>query len=384
MYPTSHLFTFAPSFYFICQERLKRCASTPCFQSVLSETDISESFIMDGASTDNAGIVMVAHDSNPNRTHSSHLHPDLPDAGERLSQSSFENSRNNNMGDILEVVQRLQMTAESCQTCTTDKTPPEATKSGYRHPPPYPEQMEHSMSPLDKYRHPPPYREPVDTMSKFDGASFYSHRAGKMAGDYSAFYNLEESNYRHPPSYSHFRALPGPSGDSVSLDSRLANGPPKLKVDKKVMSESNLSPGGYSYAQNAPKNVSNLYGNKGLYSAYGGKPFSNAQDSISYDLSYGEPYMSEAASQRFGFYTNQGAASTNNGFSENGSELFTYGENGSTFSGRGQGIYTSQAESVAKPQGPVTMQQGRFGEKFFPSGNMNDKKNLGEEKCFGL
>ena len=150
------------------------------------------------------------------------------------------------------------------------------------------------------------------------------------------------------------------------------------------MSESNLSPGGYSYAQNAPKNVSNLYGNKGLYSAYGGKPFSNAQDSISYDLSYGEPYMSEAASQRFGFYTNQGAASTNNGFSENGSELFTYGENGSTFSGRGQGIYTSQAESVAKPQGPVTMQQGRFGEKFFPSGNMNDKKNLGEEKCCGL
>ena len=330
---------------------------------------------MDCASTENAGIIMVAHDSNPNRTHSSHQYVDTSDAGDRVSQSSYENSRNNNMTDILEAVHKLQLNAEPCQTCTTNKTPPEAGKFGYRHPPPYPEQMEQFTSPLDKYRHPPPYREPVDTMSNFDGASFYSHRAGNMASDYSSFYNLED--YRHPPSYSHFRALPGSSGDSISLDSRLFNGPPKLKADKKVMSESNLNPNGYNYAQHAPKNVSDVYSNKGLCNAYGSKPFSGVQDSFSYDLSYGEPYMSEAASG-FGFYTNQGT-STNNLFSENGSEVFTsYRENTSpSYSGGSQSVLSSQA----KPQGPLPIQQAGFGEKLFPSGNMNEKKNLGMCLC---
>ena len=357
------------------QERLRRCTSTPCFQSVLSETDISESYLMDCASTENAGIIMVAHDNNPNRTHGSHQYVDTSDAGDRVSQSSYENSRNNNMTDMLEAVHKLQLNPEPCQTCTTNKTPPEAGKFGYRHPPPYPEQMEQFTSPLDKYRHPPPYREPVDTMSNFDGASFYSHRAGNMASDYSSFYNLED--YRHPPSYSHFRALPGSSGDSISLDSRLFNGPPKLKVDKKVMSESNLNPNGYNYAQRAPKNVSDLYSNKGLCNAYGSKPFSGVQDSFSYDLSYGEPYMSEAASG-FGFYANQGT-STNNLFSENGSEVFTsYGENTSpSYSGGSQSVLSSQAQPIPKPQGPVPIQQAGFGEKLFPSGNINEKKNLG-------
>lgn len=325
---------------------------------------------------------MVTHDSNPNRTHTSHQYLEPADVGDRVSQSSYENSRNNNMNEILEVVQRLQLNAEPCQTCTTSQTPePEVRKIGYRHPPPYPEQMEQTVSsPLDKYRHPPPYREPVDTMSSIDGSSFYAHR-GNMANDYSSFYNLEEFNYRHPPSYGHFRALPGSSGDSFSLDSRLPTGPPKLKVDKKVMSESDLNPNGYNYTQHVQKNVSDFYGHKGLYNAYGSKPFSGAQDSFSYDLSYGDPHISEAGSRRFGLdYPDQGT-STNNLFSENGSDVFTSYRDQSPSppnSGGSQSLYTSQTQSMAKSQGSVAaMQQADFGEKFFPSGNMNEKKNLG-------
>lgn len=357
---------------------MKRCTSTPCIQAVLSEAEISESYILDCPNTENAGILMVTHDSNPNRTHGAHQCLELADGGDRISQSSYENSRHNNMNDILEAVQRLRLN-ESCQGCTTDPTSPEVKKIGYRHPPPYPEQVEQTMSsPLDKYRHPPPYREPVDTMSTFDGQSFYAHR-GNMANDYSSFYNLEELNYRHPPSYGHFRALPGSSSDNFSLDSRAVNGPPKMKVDKKVMSDSNLNTNGYNYPQHVPKNVSHVYGNKGLYNAYGSQPFSNAQDSFSYDLSYGDPYISEAGSRKFGFYTDQGT-STNNLFSENGSDVFTsYAEGHSpSNSGGGQSAFTPQTQSMAKLQGSVAMQQAGLGDqKFFPSGNMNEKRNLG-------
>ena len=334
---------------------------------MLSEAEISESYIVDCPSTENAGILMVTHDNNPNRTHGAHQSFELADAGDRVSQSSYENSRHNNMNDILEAVQRLRLN-ESCQACTTSQTPQEVKNIGYRHPPPYPEQVEQTVpNPLDKYRHPPPYREPVDTMSSFDGSSFYAHR-GNMANDYSSFYNLEELNYRHPPSYGHFRALPGSSGDSFSLDSRVANGPQNLKVIKKVMSDSNLNPNGYTYAQHAPKNTSDVYGNKVLYNAYGAKPFSNVQDSVSYDLSYGDPYSSEAGSRRFGFYTGHGSGA-----------FTSYAESPSPRNpGGSQSVYTSHAQSMAKPQGPVAMQQAGFGDqKFFPSGNMNEKRNLG-------
>lgn len=319
---------------------------------------------------------MVTHD---NRTHGAHQYFDVADTADRVSQSSYENTRHNNMNDILEAVQRLQLN-ESCQACTTSQTSPEVRNIGYRHPPPYPEQVEQTApSPLDKYRHPPPYREPVDTMSSLDGSSFYAHR-GNMANDYSSFYNLEELNYRHPPSYGHLRGPPGSSNDTFSLDSRLANGPQNHRVAKKVMSDSNLNPNGYNFAQRAPKNTSDMYGNKGLYNAaYGPKPFSSVQDSFSYDLSYGDPYISEASSRRFGYYTGQGT-STNNLLSENGSEVFSsYADSPSPpNSGGGQSVYTSQAQSMAKPQGSVAMQQAGFGDqKFFPSANMNDKRNLG-------
>lgn len=358
-------------------ERLKRCTSTPCIQAVLSEAEISETYIVDCPNTENAGILMVTHDSNPNSTHGAHQYLEA-DAGDRVSQSSYENSRHNNMTDILEAVQRLRLN-ESCQGCATEPTPTEVKKIGYRHPPPYPEQVEQTMpSPLDKYRHPPPYREPVDTMSTFDGQSFYAHR-GNMANDYSSFYDLEELNYRHPPSYGHFRALPGSSSDNFSLDSRAVNGPQNMKVDKKVKSNSNLNPNGYNYPPHVPKNVSDVYGNKGLYSAYGSKPFSSVQDSFSYDLPYGDPYISEAGSHRFGFYTDQGTSS-NNQFSDSGSDVFTsYAENPCpSNSGGSQSVYTPQTQSMAKPQGPVAMQQAGLGDqKFFTSGNMNDKRNLG-------
>lgn len=107
--------------------------------------------------------------------------------------------------------------------------------------------MEYFMSFLDKYRYFFFYREFVDIMLKFDGVSFYFYRVGKMVGDYSVFYNFEELNYRYFLFYSYFRVFFGFSGDSVFLDSRLINGFFKFKVDKKVMSELNLSFGGYSY-----------------------------------------------------------------------------------------------------------------------------------------
>ena len=330
---------------------------------------------MDCPNTENAGILMVTHD--PNRTHGAHQYLEA-DAGDRVSQSSYENSRHNNMTDILEAVQRLRLN-ESCQGCTTDPTPAEVKKIGYRHPPPYPEQVDQTMSsPLDKYRHPPPYREPVDTMSTFDGQSFYAHR-GNMANDYSSFYDLEEFNYRHPPSYGHFRTIPGSSGDNLSLDSRAVNGPQNMKVVKKVMSDPTLNPNGYNYPAHAPKSVSDGYGNKGLYNAYGPKPFSSVQDSFSYDLSYGDPYISEAGSRQFGFYSEQGT-STNNRFSDSGSDVFnSYAENPCPSNpGGSHSAYTPQTQSVAKQQGSVVMQQAGLGDqKFFPSGNMNEKRNLG-------
>lgn len=362
----------------ILEERLKRCTSTPCIQAVLSEAEISETYIVDCPNTENAGILMVTHDCNPNRTYAAHQYPEA-DAGDRVSQSSYENSRHNNMTDILEAVQRLRLN-ESCQGCTTEPSPKEVKKIGYRQPPPYPEQVEQTMSsPLDKYRHPPPYREPVDTMSTFDGQSFYTHR-GNMANDYSPFYDLEELNYRHPPSYGHFRALPASSSDTFSLDSRAVNRPQNMKVDKKVMSDSNLNSNRYNYPLHAAKNVSDVYGpNKGLYNAYGSKPFSGAQDSFSYDLSYGDPYISEAGSSRFGFYTDQGTSINNRRFSDSGSNVFaSYTENPCpSNSGGNQSVYTSQTQSLAKPQGSVAMQPaGLADQKFFPSGNMNEKRNL--------
>lgn len=357
---------------------MKRCTSTPCIQAVLSEAEIAESYIVDCPSSDNAGILMVTHDNNPNRTHGAHQYFELADASDRVSQSSYENSRHDNMNDILEAVQRLRLN-ESCQSCATSQTPPEVRKIGYRHPPPYPEQVEQTVSsPLDKYRHPPPYREPEDTMSNYERSSFYAHR-GNMDNDYSSFYNLEELNYRHPPSYGHFRAVPGSSGDTFSLDSRIANVPQNHKVIKKVISDSNLNPNGYNYAQRAPKNTSDVYGDKVLYNAYGPKPFSSVQDSgFSYDLSYGDPYISEAGSRRFGVYTGQ-ATSTNNLFSENGSDVFTsYADSPSPpNSGGSQSVYTSQAQSMAKPQGSAMQQAGFGDQKFFPSGNMNERRNLG-------
>ena len=364
------------SIYFIVivfLERLKRCTSTPCIQAVLSEAEISETYIVDCPNTENAGILMVTHDSNPNRTHATHQHLEA-DAGDRVSQSSYENSRHNNMTDILEAVQKLRLN-ESSQGSTTEPTPAEVKKFGYRHPPPYPEQVEQTMSsPLDKYRHPPPYREPVDTMSTFDGQSFYAHR-GNMANDYSPFYDLEELNYRHPPSYGHFRALPGSSSDSFSLDSRAVNGPQNTKVVKKVMSDSNLNSNGYNYPPRASKNVSDVYGpNKGHYNAYGSKPFSGAQDSFSYDLSYDDPYISEAGSSRFGFYTDHRR------LSDSGSNVFaSYSENRCpSNSGGNQSVFTPQTQSMAKPQGSVAMQQaGLADQKFSSSGNMNEKRNLG-------
>ena len=366
--------------YFIvifCIERLKRCTSTPCIQAVLSEAEISETYIVDCPNNENAGILMVTHDNNPNRTHGAHKHLEA-DAGDRVSQSSFENSRHNNMTDILEAVQKLRLN-ESCQGCTTDQTPTEVKKIGYRQPPPYPEQVEQTTSsPLDKYRHPPPYREPVDTMSTFDGQSFYAHR-GNIANDYSSFYDLEELNYRHPPSYGHLRAVPGSSGDSFSLDSGAGgNGPQNMKVVKKVMSDPNLNPNGYNYSPHAPKNVSEVYGNRGLYSAYGSKPFSSVQDSFNYDLSYGDPYISEAGSRQFRFYSDQGT-STNNRFSDSGSVFNSYAEDPCPSNpGASQSVYTPHTQSVAKQQGSVAMQQAGLGDqKFFSAGNMNDKQNLG-------
>lgn len=346
---------------------MKRCVSTPCINAV-SEGEFSEPYVPDCA-TENAGILMLTQDPNPNRTQSpGPVFFDPGDTSDQVSQTSFENSRNNNVNDILEAVQRLRFNAESsCQTCTTNQTPPEVKKMGYRHPPPYPEQMEQNVSsPLDKYRHPPPYREPVDSI---DSASYYG-QGGNNGNDYSAYYSLE--NYRHPPSYGH-------SSDKFSLDSRMANGPLKQNLPKKAMSESLIAnPNGYSYARHAPNSVSGFYSDKGLYSGYGCKPFSSAQDSFSYNFPYGDQYISEAGSRSFGFYADQGA-STNNLFSDSRSDMLSSGDSPSPpFSGGGQSVFAPQAQSVTAPQGSVAMQQGSsVGEKFFPSGHMGEKKNLG-------
>lgn len=354
----------------ILEERLKRCTSTPCINGNFSEVEFSESYFPDCA-TENAGILMVTQDHTPTRTHSpGSVFLESADTSDRVSQSSCENNRNNNENDALQNVQRIRLNAESsCQSCTTLQTSPEVQKMGYRHPPPYPEQIEQNMSsPLDKYRHPPPYREPVD---RIDSASFYG-QGSNFGNDYSAYYNLEE-NYRHPPSYMH-------SSDRYSLDSRLPIGAFKQNVPKKAMSESLIpNANGYSYARRAPNSVSDYYTNKGLYSGYAGsKPFSSAQDSFSYNLSYGgDPYISEGSSHCFGFNTNQGA-STNNLYSETRSDMFSYRENPSPPVFRGsQSAFTSQAQSVVNHQGSPAMQQASsFGGSFFPGGSMGEKKNL--------
>ena len=332
---------------------------------MVSEVEFSESYCPD-CSVENAGILMVPQDHNPSRTHSpGPTHVDPVDSSDLVSQTSNENSRNNNANELLH---RLRLNAESsCQTCTMNQTPPEVQKMGYRHPPPYPEQMEQNISsPLDKYRHPPPYREPEDSI---DSSSFYG-QGGTFGNDYSAYYNLEE-NYRQPPSYRH-------TSDRFSLDSRMANGVFKQTTPKKAMSESLiLNSNGYNYAQHASNGVSDFHDSKGVYSAYGAKPFSTAQDSFSY-VSYGDAYTSEAGSRSFGFYADQGT-STKSLFSKSrAGDMLSYGDSPSppVSSGSRSGYIGSQAQSLARPNGSLAMQQS-FGEKYFPAVNMAERKNLG-------
>jgi len=342
----------------ILEERLKRCTSTPCINAI-SEVELSESYFPDCA-TENAGILMVTQDQNPNRMHSpSPVLFEAADTSDRVSQTSYDNNRNNNVNEISENVQRLHLNAESsCQSCTTNQTSSEVQKMGYRHPPPYPEQMEqNNSSPLAKYRHPPPYREPVDSI---DSASFY----GQRHNDYSAFYSLEE-NYRHPPSYRH--------SSDFSFDSRVVNRALKQNLAKKAMSESLIAnPNGFSYAQHRPNGVSGFYSNSGLYNGYGSKPFSSPQDSFSYNASYGDPYIPEAGSHHFGFYTGQGTSS------ESRSDVFSCGDSPSPpISAGNQSVFSSQGQSMGKPQGSLAMQQAcSIDQKSFPSGEMAAKKNL--------
>lgn len=353
--------TFILSFFF--QERLKRCISTPCINT-LSEVDFSESYSPDCA-TENAGILMVTQEHNPNRVHNTGSVTVEPvDTSDQVSQTSYDSNRNCNVNDLSENVQRIHLNAESsCQSCVIHHASPEVQKMGYRHPPPYPEQIEQNISsPLHKYRHPPPYREPVDSI---DSASFYGQH-GNTGNDYSAYYNLEKHS-RHPPSYVH-------SSDRFSLDSRLPNGAFHQNLPKKAVSESFIpSTNGYRYMQHVPNSVSEYY-NGYEYS----KPFSRAQDSFSYNTSYGEPFISEAESLQLGFVTNQ-ATSTNNLFSETRSDMLSYKDSPlPPVSGGNQSPFTSQAQFMSKPQAsyPAMQQAGSFAKRFFPAGNMDEKKNL--------
>lgn len=357
--------SFIISFF---QERLKRCTSTPCINLAVSEVEISESYSPD-CTTENAGILMVSQDNNPNKTLSpGPMFPDPADTtSDRISQTSYDNSRNNNVNDLMH---RLRLNAESsCQACTVNHSPAEVQKMGYRHPPPYPEQMEQNISnQLNKYRHPPPYREPEHSL---DRARFYGQE-GTIGNGYSAYYNLEET-YRHPPSYNH-------GTDRFSLDSRMVNSMIKPSAPKKAMSESLiLKPNGYNFVRHASNSVSEFYASNGLYSGYAAKPFTIPQDSFSYNASHGDTYISEAGSCGYGLYAEQGA-STNNLFSESRSDMFSCGDSPSPpISGGSQSVFSPQAQSVVKTPGSFAMQQASpFGERFFPAGNMSEKKNLGK------
>ncbi|XP_067031589.1 uncharacterized protein [Acropora muricata] len=338
----------------ILEERLKRCTSTPCINAV-SDVECSELYSPD-CSTENAGILMVPQDQTPN----SHVHVDMSDTSDQISQSS-ESSRMNNVSELLHKF-RLNNSESSCQACNLNQTS-EVQKMGYRHPPPYPEQMEQNISiPLQKYRHPPPYREPEDSI---DSGRFY----GQGGGNYSAFYSLEET-YRHPPSYGHV-------GDRFSLDSRLAYaGAKPPNIPKKAMSESLIfNHNGYSYAQNVSSNVSGFYNSKGLYNANGSSPLSaNAPDSLSYSLSYGDTYISDASSFGYGFHADWGT-STNNLLGETRSDMFNskdppkmpaLGQNPSVYTAQTQSLTNRNASSFSMQQPSV------LGESFFPA----VKKNL--------
>ena len=161
----------------------------------------------------------------------------------------------------------------------------------------------------------------------------------------------------------------------------MANGVFKPSAPKKAMSESLiLNPNGYSYAQHASNGVSDFYGNKGVYSAYGAKPFSTPQDSFSY-VSYGDTYTSEAGSRSFGFYADQGASSKHLFSKSRAGDMLSYGDSPSSpVSGGSQsGYMASQGQSLGRPHGSLAMQQAcSFDEKYFPAGgNMAERKNLG-------
>lgn len=320
----------------ILEERLKRCTSTPCINAV-SEVECSQSYLSD-CTTENAGILMVTQDHNPNRMPSADpVHLDPGDTSDQISQTSSDNGRINNVNELLH---RLRLNADSsCQACNVNQTSAEVEKMSYRNPPPYPDQMEQKISiPLQNYRNPPPYKEPLDNI---DSTRFFG-QGGPIGKNYSAYYSLEES-YRRPPSYGHIV-----ESDRFSLNSTAANAGARPGIPKKAISESLiLNPNGYSYAQHISNGVSGFHNSKGLYSANSSpaNPLpQNTQDSLSYSVSYGDTYISDAGSCGYGFYFDRGT-STNNLLGESRSDVFC-GDNQTTpGSGGGQSIFAVQTHS---------------------------------------